>query len=70
MIELYDDVVRALQSGSVNVKFMKVNGDFRDMTCTLEESVIGKQEVDPNGIFRSDLFERIFGDVWNGLSRP
>jgi FAD/FMN-containing dehydrogenase len=29
-----------------------------------------KQEVDPNGIFRSDLFERIFGDVWNGLSRP
>ena len=29
-----------------------------------------KQEVDPDGIFRSDLFERIFGDVWNGLSRP
>lgn len=49
MIELYDDVVRALQSGSGNVKFMKVNGDFRDMTCTLEESVIGKQQVDPNG---------------------
>jgi FAD/FMN-containing dehydrogenase len=29
-----------------------------------------KQEVDPDGIFRSDLFERIFGDVWSGLSRP
>lgn len=28
-----------------------------------------KQEVDPTGLFRSDLFERIFGDVWSELSR-
>lgn len=45
----YDDVIRALKQGSANVKFIKVNGDFRDMTCTLDESVIGSQEVDPNG---------------------
>ena len=38
---LYDDVIRALKQGSANVKFIKVNGDFRDMTCTLDESVIG-----------------------------
>ena len=40
----YDDVIRALKQGSANVKFIKVNGDFRDMTCTLEKvlSVLNK----------------------------
>ena len=36
----YDKVVSALQSGAGNVKFTKLNGEFRDMTCTLDTSVI------------------------------
>jgi hypothetical protein len=25
-----------------------------------------KRAIDPAGIFRTDLFERIFGDTWSG----
>tara|TARA_R110002096_G_scaffold69149_7_gene166433 strand:- start:36750 stop:37025 length:276 start_codon:yes stop_codon:yes gene_type:complete len=35
------DVVNALMSGLTNVKFTKINGDIRDMTCTLDEIIIG-----------------------------
>lgn len=35
-----DEMVVALQSGVCRVQFTKVNGEFRDMQCTLNQSII------------------------------
>ena len=34
------EVVEHVQSGVVNVVFKKVNGDLRDMSCTLNQDVV------------------------------
>ena len=33
-----------LKKGKLVVKFNKLNGDYREMTCTLQESVLSKKE--------------------------
>ena len=38
------EILNALRNGDVVVEFTKVNGDYRKMTCTLNESVVPKAE--------------------------
>ena len=33
--QLYEDYINELQNGTYDVTFMKVNGEIRNMTCTL-----------------------------------
>ena len=39
-----DEILDALHKGDVIVEFTKVNGDYRKMICTLNESVVPKAE--------------------------
>ncbi len=42
------DMMEALTSRECQVKFKKVNGDMRDMTCTLKEDLIpSASKTDP-----------------------
>ena len=36
----YEDYINELQNGTYDVTFMKVNGEIRNMTCTLEKSML------------------------------
>jgi len=43
-----NEILNALKQGDVIVEFTKVNGDYRKMICTLNESVVPKAEkTDP-----------------------
>ena len=35
-----EDLTNRLKKGKLVVKFNKLNGDYREMTCTLQESVL------------------------------
>lgn len=35
-----DEMIVALQTGICRVQFTKVNGEFRDMSCTLNQQII------------------------------
>jgi len=37
-----NEILNALRNGDVIVEFTKVNGDYRKMICTLNESVVPK----------------------------
>ena len=37
-----NEILNALKQGDVIVEFTKVNGDYRKMICTLNESVVPK----------------------------
>jgi hypothetical protein len=37
----YAEIVKALSEGPCNVHFTKVNGEFRDMLCTLNADLMG-----------------------------
>lgn len=39
-----NEILNALKQGDVIIEFTKVNGDYRKMTCTLNESVVPKAE--------------------------
>jgi len=39
-----NEILDALHKGDVIVEFTKVNGDYRKMICTLNESVVPKAE--------------------------
>ena len=37
-----NEILNALRNGDVIIEFTKVNGDYRKMICTLNESVVPK----------------------------
>ena len=48
-----DELVTGLREGVCNVQFEKVNGDFRDMSCTLDASLIpeaARPKTDDEGV--------------------
>lgn len=58
-----DDMVAALRKGVCQVEFTKVNGDFRDMRCTLNDSYIPlelKPKDDDSGVQRTLDVIRVF----------
>ena len=40
MIKTYEEIHKDLKHGLCQVKFTKINGDERDMTCTLDFGII------------------------------
>ena len=44
MILTKDEIVEALQAHKCVVKFTKVNGEVREMPCTLREDIVPKYE--------------------------
>ena len=34
------ELIEKLKQGTITVKFNKLNGEFREMTCTLQESLL------------------------------
>lgn len=44
MILTRNEIIEALQVGNCTVKFTKVNGEVREMPCTLREDIVPKYE--------------------------
>ena len=44
MILTRNEIIEALQVGNCIVKFTKVNGEVREMPCTLREDIVPKYE--------------------------
>lgn len=45
----YDDMIESLRAGTCRVDFTKVNGEKREMTCTLNVSQIDEDKMPKGG---------------------